>query len=110
MLDPKKAAPLLARRGLLTAGTAGAAATLIGCGNDNKAAPAAKVTTVTYLTGFRITAQDAPMYVAKEKGYFRDAGLDVDIQPGAGTQRNLATLKSGQAQFACIDVAGGIIE
>ncbi|GIJ62125.1 hypothetical protein Vau01_096410 [Virgisporangium aurantiacum] len=111
MLSPKSVAPLLARRGLLTAAAGGAAATLIGCSNNKPRRPTSgKIEKVAYLTGFNITGQDAFLYVAKEQGYFHDAGLDVDIQAGAGTQRNLATLKSGKAQIACIDVAGGIIE
>jgi NitT/TauT family transport system substrate-binding protein len=65
---------------------------------------------VTYLTGFNVTGQDAFMYVAVDKGYFRDAGLEVAIQPGAGTGANLKLLAAGKAQFAILDMTGALIE
>jgi NitT/TauT family transport system substrate-binding protein len=100
------------------AGTAVAiAATLVfaaGCGSsgsgdatsggDGKA-----LTKVTYVTGFGASGQEAFAWVAKEKGYFKEAGLDVDIQLGAGTDKNLATLASGKAQYVHLDFAGALI-
>jgi len=73
------------RRTLLTA-TGGLALGSAGCtsGRPNPATtrPPDKI---TYLTGFNITGQDAFAYVAVEKGFFLDAGLQVQIKPGAGT-------------------------
>jgi NitT/TauT family transport system substrate-binding protein len=65
---------------------------------------------VTYLTGFNVTGQDAFMYLATDKGYFREAGLEVAIQPGAGTGSNLKLLAAGKAQFAVVDMTGALIE
>ncbi len=45
----------------------------------------------------------AGFYVAKEKGYFKDLGLDVDIKPFESSGDMLPAIASGQ-----IDVAGGI--
>jgi NitT/TauT family transport system substrate-binding protein len=67
----------------------------------------AEVKKVTYLTGFGAVGRDAFAWVAKEKGYFQEAGLDVDIQKGAGNTQNLTLIKSGQAQFAAMDFSGG---
>jgi NitT/TauT family transport system substrate-binding protein len=50
------------------------------------------------------------MYVAADKGFFRDAGLEVTIQPGAGTGANLKLLAAGKAQFAVVDMTGALIE
>jgi len=61
---------------------------------------------VTYATGFGAVGRDAFIWVAKEKGYFGDAGIEVDIQKGAGNVPNLTMLKSNQAQFAATDFAG----
>lgn len=82
-----------------------------GCGDgeENNAAAPAVPTTVTYLPGFGIIGQDAYMYVAIEKGYFAEVGLDVRIQPGAGTDRNLQVLLADQATFATVDMAGAVI-
>src|SRR5262245_65299460 len=70
----------------------------------------ATVDKVTYVTGFGAVGRDAFAWVAKEKGYFRDAGIDVTIQLGAGTDQNLSALTAGQAQFACIDMTGVMVQ
>ncbi|KHD77624.1 ABC transporter substrate-binding protein [Actinoplanes utahensis] len=64
---------------------------------------------VTYLTAFGAVGRDAFAWVAQEKGYFRDAGLDVTIQLGAATGENIKVLSAGQAQFANVDLTGAWI-
>ena len=76
-----------------------------GCGAD-KQATAEPPDHVTYATGFGAVGRDAFIWVARDKGYFRDAGIDVDIQKGAGNVPNLTMLKSGRAQFAAMDFSG----
>lgn len=44
---------------------------------------------VTYLTAFGAVGRDAFAWVAQEKGYFKESGLDVTIQLGAATGENL---------------------
>ncbi|GID30333.1 ABC transporter substrate-binding protein [Paractinoplanes brasiliensis] len=61
---------------------------------------------ITYVTAFGALGRDSFAWVAKEKGFFKDAGFDVDIQKGAGTTQNLSMIKSGQAQFAAMDFSG----
>jgi NitT/TauT family transport system substrate-binding protein len=68
-----------------------------------------EVTKVSYVTGFGAVGRDAFAWVAKEKGYFQAAGLDVDIQKGAGNTQNLTLLKSGQVQFAAMDFSGATV-
>jgi NitT/TauT family transport system substrate-binding protein len=65
-----------------------------------------KTVHVTYATGFGAVGRDAFIWVARDKGYFRDVGIDIDIQKGAGNVPNLTLLKSGQAQFAAMDFSG----
>lgn len=65
---------------------------------------------VTYVTAFGAVGRDAFVWVAKEKGYFKDAGIDVDIQKGAGNVQNLTMIKTGQAQFAALDFTGAEIQ
>lgn len=45
------------------------------------------------------------LYVAKDKGFFADEGLDVSIETGGGDDKAFAALASGSAQFAQGDPA-----
>lgn len=45
------------------------------------------------------------LYVAKDKGYFEEQGLDVTIDTGGGDDKAFAALTSGSAQFAQGDPA-----
>src|SRR5690348_11360248 len=100
MLSPTQIAPL-ARRRLLTAGAAGAAITLVGCGKDEEKRKNNKaVAEVTYVTGFNITGQDSFVFAAIEHGWYAEAGLKVTVVPGVGTRGNLQYLKTGKAHFA----------
>jgi len=64
---------------------------------------------VTYLTSFGNFGRDSYAYVAKEKGYFKAAGFDVEIKAGNGSLENAKTIVSGQAQFTPIDLTGGLL-
>lgn len=64
---------------------------------------------VTYQTAFGATGRDAFAWVAKEKGYFKEAGLDVNIQLGAAVGENLKALAAGKAQFVAGDLIGAWI-
>jgi NitT/TauT family transport system substrate-binding protein len=83
-----------------------------GCsGSDDKDdVSAGKTDKVTYVTAFGAVGRDAFAWVAKEKGFFKDAGIDIDIQKGAGTVPNLTMIKSGQAQFTTLDFTGAVIQ
>ncbi len=45
----------------------------------------------------------APLYVAQEKGFFKDQGLDVNVVPTGGDEKTFAALLSGSAQFGVAD-------
>ncbi len=64
---------------------------------------------VTYLTAFGAAGRDAFAWIAQEKGYFAEAGLDVDIKLGAATGENLKALAAGQADFLHADLMGSMI-
>src|SRR5579864_2819825 len=44
-----------------------------------------------------------PLYHAKEKGYFKEEGLSVDIVTGGTATSSFAAMMSGQAQFSQAD-------
>src|SRR4030088_2614183 len=81
-----------------------------GAGGDPAGRVARVVTKVSYVTGFALRGQESYMYVAEEKGFFRDAGLTVDIKSGAGTGMNLKPLLADQVEFAVLDLTGALIE
>ncbi len=63
------------------------------------------LTTVTYSTSFGNFGRDAYAWVALEKGYFRDAGFDVKIVPGAGSVAVAQAVAAGSVDFGPADVA-----
>ncbi|MBU2664609.1 ABC transporter substrate-binding protein [Actinoplanes bogorensis] len=86
---------------------------LAGCGTDDDSSSGGsgdpQLRKITYLTAFGAAGRDAFVWTAREKGYFRDAGFDVDIKLGAATSENLKALAAGQTDFAMLDLTGGII-
>ena len=64
---------------------------------------------VTYLIGFGTGGHDAFAWVAKDKGYFAEAGLDVTVELGAPATNNQG-LASGKAQFTYSDVTQAMIQ
>jgi NitT/TauT family transport system substrate-binding protein len=66
----------------------------------------AQNTPVTFALDFRALGRHAAWYVALEKGYYKNAGLDVTIIPSQGTAQAIQSVESKAAQFAFSDVAG----
>jgi NitT/TauT family transport system substrate-binding protein len=82
-----------------------------GCGSDDdKGKQGGGKDEVTYLTSFGTFGRDSYVYVAKEKGYFAEAGIDVNIKPGSGTGDNLKQIASGQVQFTPVDFTGALLQ
>ncbi|MGC1214353.1 MAG: ABC transporter substrate-binding protein [Micromonospora sp.] len=78
--------------------------------DDASSAGGAKLEKVTYLTSFGNFGRDSYAWVAKEKGFFKDAGFDVEIKPGKGTGAVIQTVVGGQADFGPIDLTGGLLQ
>jgi NitT/TauT family transport system substrate-binding protein len=98
-------------RTLVAAFAVAALVAAAGCSDDSdkgstNAGSSGALEKVTYLTSFGNFGRDAYAYVAKDKGYFRDAGFDVDIKPGGGTFENLQKVVAGSAQFTPLDLTG----
>jgi NitT/TauT family transport system substrate-binding protein len=64
---------------------------------------------ITYLTAYGTFGRDGFIYVAKERGYFADAGFDVDIKVGAGTGANIKQILAGSAMFTPVDTTGCLL-
>jgi NitT/TauT family transport system substrate-binding protein len=95
----------LAATVISAAGCGRSASTTDPKGNTNKA-----LDRVTYVTAFGAVGRDAFAWVAQEKGFFTEAGLEVTIQLGAAVDQNLSALAAGQAQFAALDFTGAMIQ
>src|SRR5690606_41672798 len=80
---------------------------LAACGDGTPSTGAATTpTTIPYVTNFGVFGRDAYAWLGQTAGHFADHGLEVEIQPGTGTEGNLAALIGGTADFAAIDLAG----
>jgi NitT/TauT family transport system substrate-binding protein len=67
---------------------------------------AAQTASVTFSLDFRALGRHAAWYVALDKGYYKKAGLEVNIIPSQGTAQAIQSVESGVAQYAFSDVAG----
>ena len=102
-------------RMVAAAALATALALVTGCSgsgkmNDSAGGGAKTLEKVTYLTSFGNFGRDSYAWVAKDKKFFEEAGFDVDIKPGQGTNSVIQTIVGGQAQFGPIDLTGGLLQ
>ncbi len=75
-----------------------------------QAAPAAVQPreTATLRLDWVVNGKLAPFYVAKEKGYYAEEGIDADVLEGGGSGKTVAVVGSGADTFGFAD-AGAII-
>jgi NitT/TauT family transport system substrate-binding protein len=87
------------------------AVAVTGCSGsgDKKKSGTTALDKVTYLTAFGAVGRDAFAWVAQSKGYFKEQGLDVTVQPGASGTENLKQLAAGTVQYAALDMTGAWI-
>jgi NitT/TauT family transport system substrate-binding protein len=78
-------------------------------GDDKDKAADSGLTKVSYLTSFNTFGREAYAYVALEKGYFKDAGFDVTINPGSGTVDVMKLVAGGQADYGIGDFTAVVI-
>ena len=71
-------------------------------------APATSLTKATLYLDWAINGYHAPYFIAREKGWYKDAGLDLDIQPGKGSGDTVKVVGAGQAQFGTPDGATAV--
>jgi NitT/TauT family transport system substrate-binding protein len=86
------------------------AGTLVAAGCSGGDGNPASIEKVNYSTGFNTFGREAYVYVAKEKGFFKDAGIDVTVTAGNGTGENLKLLMGGKADFTPVDFTGALVQ
>ena len=75
---------------------------------DQSASGSGRREAVTIVLQWEPQAQFAGYYMALEKGFYEDHGLDVEILPGGPAVDSVATLQSGRADFATAFLTGAI--
>ena len=66
--------------------------------------PAAAAEHVTVMTDFPPVPMHAALYVAEAKGWFKDAGLDVEIQDGRGSNNTILLVSAGQIDVGYVEL------
>ncbi|MCJ0764455.1 ABC transporter substrate-binding protein [Variovorax terrae] len=67
--------------------------------------PAARLTPLKFTLDFRVTGQTAAFFLAQSRGYYRDEGLDVTLDVGAGSVASITRIASGVYQMGLGDVS-----
>ena len=96
---------LIAAAAAVCAAAAVAAVLYVG---SQSAAGAGRPENVTLILQWEPQAQFAGYYMALEKGFYRDHGLDVEIVPGGPAVDPIGSLKSGKADFATSFLSGAL--
>ena len=60
---------------------------------------------ITFLTNYTFHGRHSPFFVGREKGYYRDAGFDIDIQPATGSGFVITAVDSGKADYGMAEAA-----
>ncbi|MEO8357220.1 MAG: ABC transporter substrate-binding protein [Chloroflexota bacterium] len=79
----------------------GMALTLSGCASSNSTKNAQVLTKIRLPMGYIPNIQYAPFYVAVEKGYFRDAGIEVEFDYNFET-KGVELVGAGELPFALV--------
>jgi NitT/TauT family transport system substrate-binding protein len=66
-------------------------------------------TTIDYATSFGNFGRDAYVYVAIEKGYFREAGFEVNVTSGPGSVDNMKFVAAGRLDYAPVDIGALVV-
>src|SRR6516165_10941024 len=59
---------------------------------------------VTLMLNWYVYGEHAPFYYGKEKGYFKDTGIDLEIQEGRGSATVTQVVAAKTVQFGYVDV------
>ena len=54
---------------------------------------------ITFLTNYVFNGRHAPFFVGLEKGFYRDAGFDIDIKPTTGSGFVITAIDGGRADY-----------
>src|SRR5689334_20156125 len=78
-------------------------------GSGQAQAQEKKLTDITFSLDFITLGRHAPFYVAIDKGFYKEEGLNVNIVPAKGTAQGIQNVESGIAQIGFTDVASLVV-
>ncbi|KAM9863344.1 hypothetical protein ACI1US_00662 [Leucobacter sp. BZR 635] len=55
------------------------------------------------MMGIAFTPRHAPLFAAKDQGFFEEEGIDLEIMPGTGSANAVSAVDSGKVDFAWAD-------
>jgi NitT/TauT family transport system substrate-binding protein len=96
------------RRSLLALGPA--AAVVAACSSNKPTPRTNPIDKVKYRTGFATFGREGDVVVAKEKGYFREAGLDVEILVGTALPQDMTDMIQGKYDFVTSETSQFMIQ
>src|SRR5262249_51584563 len=76
---------------------------------DLRAQPAAKPAAIVIRMDFIIGGKHAPWFVAWEKGFYGKRGLEVKVEPGAGSADTIRAIAAGNADVGFADLSTAIV-
>jgi NitT/TauT family transport system substrate-binding protein len=76
---------------------------------DLRPAQAQKTTDITFSLDFIVLGRHAPLFVAIEKGFYKEEGLNVTMIPAKGTAAAIQNVESKVAHLGFIDVPSLVI-
>jgi len=65
----------------------------------------APLTKITFLTNYTFHGRHSPFFVGLDKGYYKAAGFDIDIQPATGSGFVITAVDSGKADYGMAEAA-----
>src|SRR5882724_7377450 len=60
---------------------------------------------ITFLTNYVYNGRHAPFFVGLEKGFYKEAGFDIDIKPATGSGFVITAIDGGKADYGMADVS-----
>jgi len=74
-------------------------------GSMSTSAIAQSLKKITFLTNYVYNGRHAPFFVGLEKGFYKEAGFDIDIKPATGSGFVITAIDGGKADYGMADVS-----
>jgi NitT/TauT family transport system substrate-binding protein len=79
------------------------------CAGPDPAHAQAPLKKITFLTNYTFHGRHSPFFVGLDKGYYRDAGFDVQISPATGSGFVITAVDTGKADYGMAE-AGPVVQ
>jgi len=79
------------------------------CAGQAPAQAQAPLKKITFLTNYTFHGRHSPFFVGLDKGYYRDAGFDIEIAPATGSGFVITAVDTGKADYGMAE-AGPVVQ